>query len=59
MRSLLTSMLLGFLLVAYAGCGGTPDPQDREDFVDTTKPDVAAEMLEKPGEEPKPPASDP
>ncbi len=59
MRSLLMLVLLTFCLMPCVGCGGKPDPRDRPDFVDTTKPDVAADMLEAPGAAPKKPASGP
>jgi len=52
MRSLLMLMLLTVCLMPCVGCGGKPDPRDRPDFVDTTDPDVAADMLKEPAPKP-------
>ena len=48
MRSLATLLLAAsLLLVPCLGCGGgRPDPREREDFVDTTDPNVALEAME-------------
>jgi hypothetical protein len=49
---ILFALLLCFLLVPHAGCGGgRPDPRDHPDFVDDTDPSVAGEMVPKPGSE--------
>lgn len=59
MRCLYLLTLLGILFVPFVGCGGQPDPQDREDFVDTSDPNVAADMLTDPAADPKKPAAGP
>jgi hypothetical protein len=46
MRRLLVLILLVPGCLACVGCGGQPDPRDRPDFVDTTDPNVAADMLD-------------
>ena len=46
MRRLLMLLVLLSLSLPILGCGGKPDPQDEPGFVDTTDPDVAADMLD-------------
>lgn len=59
MRKLFMFAILSMLLVPFVGCGGQPDPREREDFVDTTDPDAAADMLTDPSTDPKTPAGSP
>ena len=65
MRFVVASMLVvSLLLLPVAGCGGRPDPREREDFIDTTDPSSVVDQMdapapggpaEQPAEKPKPP----
>ena len=46
MRKFLALLVLLPLCLPILGCGGGPDPQSDPDFVDTSDPDVAADMLD-------------
>ena len=46
MRRLFVFLVLVPCFLPVFGCGGKPDPRSRPDFVDTTDPDVAADMLD-------------
>ncbi len=54
MRQLALLLVLLPCLMAVPGCGGgKPDPRSRPDFVDTTDPSAAADMLDADRPQPK------
>jgi hypothetical protein len=54
MRRVFALLLLLPCLLPVFGCGGgKPDPRSRPDFVDTTDPSAAADMLDADRPQPK------
>jgi hypothetical protein len=48
MRSIVFLLVvMGFLLLPFAGCGGKPDPRDQEGFIDDPDPAAVMDQMEE------------